>query len=1240
LSKQIPAPAKESLRNKSFMKHLKILLYVIIFFLTPLLRRGTGGEVFAQTYPVQLITQLIPPYSGYLPDYADPASEKLRIILQFNDFTVPQYNVRLKIEIKGNGFTLLTKQLFNPPPITVQPGVPLLISGTDLAPYLNSNNLDFIGINQSQYEQGKSLPEGYYTLCLKAYDYYQAGNTQISNEGCAQAWFTLSDPPLLNLPFCNTAVIPQTPQNILFQWTPMNMGSPNSAFNTEYDFELWEIRPDSTASPNQVVISTAPIYKTTSQQTLLNYGIIEPPLILYMKYVWRVRAKDISGRDLFKNNGYSQICTFTYGSKDSILGNALTLTVNAQGITHRLGKCTWNTENTFTNYLLQVRKQGTTHWFDYPTNQNTQKVTNLEPNTNYEARVRGENAQIIGLWSSIADFTTQKEPTYNCNDQTFPPDPLQAKPLPADKAMKGLIIQSGQFEITATQITASGAPGWYSGTGYAQVFGVFPMEVQWTTIYIDDNNRHQQGIIQATTKGISAWMQQWDVQQAEENSTYTNGTIDTIYINGNQICIIIHGSSTAQCYPIPPDANVFVIRDEEGNQYTITIHPDPPTVSGPTEYLIPSTDILASNDSMMVTFSPSPAQSFGFDKKEYTAYGPNYELIKLNNGKNYFVPYKSIGESKTDKVIADLQINGFNKNLLSFKTKNGIVVTAAVGNNSKQYNVTVPHNAEAVYAVYNNRKIGKINVISLKPLAKKVVIVPVNNASISVPTLQNELNNMYKQANISWALSAQSNFTYNLGNDGLESPDATLMRKYSTEMRALRDAYKKTDTTYDKNAYYLFVVPDFTTQDMHGYMVRGRAVGFVSPLSSGQERLIAHELAHGAFGLEHTFPLIEKSTTNNLLDYGTGSALTKNQWLEIHSSKFIFNWLDSEEDGAIIDDRKYALETLNKIKTAYQNDKNISKSELTAAKYVFKIYDVFLAGIKYPYIKIVIKPQGNWSSIHPKGNIQEIYEIYTYGETMDGLEVDRNIQVFVPKNMVINMKYFLTSPADRNLLLFVNGYLLDQEMIKSADVVYQSDVWDYWSGIDADFINAITTKNAIYASGNDYIITSNHKSHIGVLNSMTSYLSLLPYLNTTPNVWGFQHRFENGKKAGMDLIAKLNNGTITCRKITVDGKIKIIDTMDIVAHSMGFAYSLGMIEEIQKAQIHVGRFYIIAPENGCSGSVPNNIEEAWQYGSNEDLDPIREQDGIAPQCKVGGIDLFGSKGGRAYPPIIFNNMTI
>ena len=63
--------------------------------------------------------------------------------------------------------------------------------------------------------------------------------------------------------------------------------------------------------------------------------------------------------------------------------------------------------------------------------------------------------------------------------------------------------------------------------------------------------------------------------------------------------------------------------------------------------------------------------------------------------------------------------------------------------------------------------------------------------------------------------------------------------------------------------------------------------------------------------------------------------------------------------------------------------------------------------------------------------------------------------------------------------------------------------------------------------------------------------------------------------------------------------------------------------DILKGKIPLGRFYVIAPENACSGEIDlDAFEEVWQYGSNlgePNADPIHQQDGVAPQCAVNGL---------------------
>ena len=95
-------------------------------------------------------------------------------------------------------------------------------------------------------------------------------------------------------------------------------------------------------------------------------------------------------------------------------------------------------------------------------------------------------------------------------------------------------------------------------------------------------------------------------------------------------------------------------------------------------------------------------------------------------------------------------------------------------------------------------------------------------------------------------------------------------------------------------------------------------------------------------------------------------------------------------------------------------------------------------------------------------------------------------------------------------------------------------------------------------------------------------------------------------------------------------------TVDFVNHSMGYAYTLGILEVVQP-YIKLGKFLAIAPESGgLQGADWNQFEEVWQYGSNMGTpkgDVIYYQDGIAPQTPIKGIEnLNPNKGGRVFIP--------
>jgi hypothetical protein len=227
---------------------------------------------------------------------------------------------------------------------------------------------------------------------------------------------------------------------------------------------------------------------------------------------------------------------------------------------------------------------------------------------------------------------------------------------------------------------------------------------------------------------------------------------------------------------------------------------------------------------------------------------------------------------------------------------------------------------------------------------------------------------------------------------------------------------------------------------------------------------------------------------------------------------------------------------------------------------------------------------------------------------------------------------YLKSPFGKNLMLFVNGYRSTAPSLvenkNSMNKVHAGDIYDYWAGIDQEFKDRIGTENSVYADGHHSVSTANHLSQAAFAASMESSLNpaQTTFLNIVPNVSGFTVRYNYGKVAGADMLSKINNGSIKFNKAS--------DTLDIVAHSMGFAYAQGMLEVLHNNGIKFGRYYILAPENACSGNVQLNwFTEVWQYGTDEKNTPLKKQDGVAPQCKVLGLpDISGNRFGRVFIP--------
>ena len=172
-------------------------------------------------------------------------------------------------------------------------------------------------------------------------------------------------------------------------------------------------------------------------------------------------------------------------------------------------------------------------------------------------------------------------------------------------------------------------------------------------------------------------------------------------------------------------------------------------------------------------------------------------------------------------------------------------------------------------------------------------------------------------------------------NGTLSAKESGALSAYNSDMKKLIRKVKKLPD-YNSDTYYIMLVERSDDQTLGGFMPVNSNFGFVfAKANSGKEQLnrtIAHELAHGAFRLWHTFSseniyVAQQGSTKNLMDYnGTNSELYKYQWDYIHNpEEGIVKWMVDDEEGEAILNKDVMLTILKLMRDANaKGDKTLS----------------------------------------------------------------------------------------------------------------------------------------------------------------------------------------------------------------------------------------------------------------------------------------------------------------------------
>jgi TANFOR domain-containing protein len=276
-------------------------------FLTGLVFLFSGAQA---QQDINVITQVLPPYSPYLSDYV---SIENKVVITLTNTQPVQKSVRLVGRIEGDGgITITIPQDYMPPQsIDLAPNETRALMGFDLQAYLNPDVLQFSGISKSEVVQGNGLPEGEYSFCVQAVDYQSGVPLSLpAPSGCAYFSITHYEPPEIVQPLCNGIAAAQTPQNLLLSWT-IPAGAPPQ--HIEYVVTIVEMIPQQVDATQAVLAATdPPFFSAVSLSNSFLYGPDAPILEKGKRYAWRVTARSRQGAPklLFKNNGHSGACFF------------------------------------------------------------------------------------------------------------------------------------------------------------------------------------------------------------------------------------------------------------------------------------------------------------------------------------------------------------------------------------------------------------------------------------------------------------------------------------------------------------------------------------------------------------------------------------------------------------------------------------------------------------------------------------------------------------------------------------------------------------------------------------------------------------------------------------------------------------------------------------------------------------------------------------------------------------------
>jgi len=938
--------------NKMLKKHTYFFIFLLLL---------TGITGFSQTFPVTISTQINQPSPIYWSNYADATTSNspIKIQIVLNDLTIANRQVRIKCYWQGNGISFMNNDfVVGAQPLFLEGGVPLQLTNVNLAPYFEFQNI--VGITPNQYAQ--AMPEGIYTFSVEVCDV--ATGQKLSRKSTVTAVIFQNEPPLLNLPLNQVSIMQQNIQNIVFSWTPRQINVSNVEYQFDLIEIWDQYTPVQNAFAYSKPIYTTITRATTLQYGVAEPQLIPGIRYAWrIKAKALVGAEEIgvfknNGYSEIFAFSYEVYCTPPLQiSTEGVSQDQAKITWSGalDNFDYQVKYREKNADSQW--YPLETPREYATLanlkpniTYEYTVGASCEKGKYIHSNIlEFTTLAQDEIAFAgCGIKPDPNDLANQ-----NPLQNLLPNDVLTAGDFPivvikatgsngrftgegyvtlpflekfrklidAADALDGEKVNIGQF--SRIRIT-------FDNIGVNTDFKLISGEI----IASYDPDWKGMGDLDGIVKdvfGDAGEVVNYDIQFVI--ATVVKNPDGTVTVTGT------NGASFVQ----ESTPNDIIFTDKDGKQYTAAANapagpiessgqlapggiPTPKNTNGMgsggvvVEISSPDVSVVFNKGNGKYAFDTAPSPENGQLNKTYTS-------LPQKSGGTYNVPFKAISNIPYEKDVivatADFK-NGKTKKDLVFKTQNGTAIDSTQitwnGNVATlTLKKTLDFAKESIIATVRPKETaansnppsgaggskydiaGTFDLWHLSNKKVNVTLVSVNGATIPNNT-EKQLNEIYEPAGVTFVVNTTNISLDNSWGESIQTSESGLLATYTNEQQQITtNLQQKLGAAYKKDTYYIiYTDAPSDKSNILGFMPLKRQYGFIFN-KNNTIRTLAHELGHGIFGLEHPFTEYNTTTTTDLLmDYGTGFALNHNDWQVIHAPGLqLYQFTQGSSAGAL-----------------------------------------------------------------------------------------------------------------------------------------------------------------------------------------------------------------------------------------------------------------------------------------------------------------------------------------------------